>query len=331
MRLQRRTRDLAAEYQLWYDRPRPEGTELDPAEVGGRLRALRDGRLGPAATAKALRDAADVVDARAAACLETIARIDAEYGEVFRRVSYVSGEYLAPYERLLATQGVLERSRRLAPRLRSLADRHERRAARRWPPPGGLIGPPDIAALLEAGDKARLLRALDHRNEDIRIRAASALSELGAPEVVDVLLGIIDDARQGVRPPSKKLHEAAVRILATTADPRAADALVRHAREHLGRDEGTSALTGLVRMKDERTLDLLVTHLRDGYVANSATRLLADLGDPRAIPVLRDYISELEGSAPKPGAESRLRDLYLDAARSALARLDPNSAAPGDG
>ncbi|SFP49261.1 HEAT repeat-containing protein [Actinomadura madurae] len=331
MRLRRRTIALTAEYRLWYAGRRPEGLELDPADVGARLGALLDGRLGPTATAKALRDAADVVDAVAADCLETIARIDAEYGEVFRRAAYISGKYLAPYERLLATRHLLERSRRVAPELRALADRHEKRAGRRWPPPGGLMGPPDVAALQEAGDTRRLLRALDHRDDDIRARAATVLADLRATEAIDPLLGILDGTRPHGAAPGKKLRNAAVEALAAFHEPRVADALVRYAREHLRDHEDGAALAGLVQMKDDRAVELLAQHLRHGYLPTYAAHLLADLGDPRGIAVLRDYISDMEGNRPEAELSRKLHDHKLERARIALARLDPDPAASGDG
>ncbi|MCP9953873.1 hypothetical protein LUX33_39200 [Actinomadura madurae] len=54
-------------------------------------------------------------------------------------------------------------------------------------------------------------------------------------------------------------------------------------------------------MRDERILDLLITYLREGNVADPVISLFADLGDPRGIPVLRDYITELEASDPEEG------------------------------
>ncbi|MCP9970623.1 hypothetical protein [Actinomadura madurae] len=77
-------------------------------------------------------------------------------------------------------------------------------------------------------------------------------------------------------------------------------------------------------MRDERILDLLITYLREGNVADPVISLFADLGDPRGIPVLRDYITELEASDPEEGVLRRRRDHYLDKARTALARLDPD-------
>ncbi|MEU9025040.1 hypothetical protein [Actinomadura sp. NPDC048394] len=59
----RRTTSPASEFRLWYERSRPKGTGLDPAEVALRIRAFLQGSLGPAASARALRDAAAVTDA----------------------------------------------------------------------------------------------------------------------------------------------------------------------------------------------------------------------------------------------------------------------------
>ncbi|HEY8480787.1 MAG TPA: HEAT repeat domain-containing protein [Spirillospora sp.] len=319
--LRNRTKRLADTYVRWYDRIEVKGVDLDAAEVMTRMRALREGTLGPRAAASALRDAAVIVDAKTAEYSETVGRIIAEYGEVFRTARFLSGRNLNAYRRLLRDQHNLQIALKLAPRLRSLAGRYERRAARRWPP-GGVIRPPDIPALVERRDTKRLLRALGHRKDDVRVRAAKGLGELRAPEAVGPLLDIVEGARRPGRPPSEELHQAAVEALAMIADPRTADALVRHAREHLGRLEGMTALTGLVRMKDERALDLLIAYLRCGFLVNSIVSLLADLGDPRAIPVLRDFISELEDSDPEGEASRRLRDSGLREARTALARLE---------
>lgn len=326
--LRRRTKRLTSEYLLEYKGAAAEGADVDPADVASRVGALKRGSLGPAASARALRDAAVVVDAVAAECVETIAQIDAEYGEVFRGAKYLSGIYVSPYRRLNMARYRLQQARRLAPRLRSLAKRHERRAARRWPPPGGLFGRPDIAALKEAHDTGRLLRALGHRDDEVRVHAAVALSDLRATEAVDPLVRLLEGAGPRDRAPSKKLRETAVGALATIADPRTADVLARYAREHLHDHEDTEALTGLVQMGDERAFELVTAHLWHGHLPTYAARLLADLGDPRAIPVLRDYITDLEGSSPEKVSSRSLREHYLKAARTALARLD--SAPPAD-
>jgi hypothetical protein len=72
-------------------------------------------------------------------------------------------------------------------------------------------------------------------------------------------------------------------------------------------------------------VELLAAHLRHGYQPPYAARLLADLGDPRAVHVLRDYINEIEAFMPEEGPSRRLRQHYLEMARTALARLDSGS------
>ena len=289
--------------------------------------SLKKGLLGPVGAANALRDAAVILDAETAACAETIKRIDAEYGEVFRRVAYVSGEYLVAYEHLRAARHRHARSSRLAPQLRSLARRYERRARRR-PAALGSFGRPDVAALEEAGDTKRLLRALNHKDDEICGPAATALSNLHAVEAVEPLLGILDGRRPGGGEPSKKVRGSAVAALTAFHEPRVADALLRYAHEHADDYDDFDALSGLVRMGDARALEPLAAHLPGGSLPNYAVRLLADLGDPRAIPILRDFIGELERRSPPEGASRRLRDLDLEAARTALARLDPEHSPP---
>ncbi|TDC80152.1 HEAT repeat domain-containing protein [Actinomadura sp. 7K507] len=325
----RRTRKLALEYRMWHEHRAPEGTGLDPADVHRRMGSLRKGLLGPVAAASALRDAAVIVDAEAAACVETIKRIDTEYGTVFRRVAYVSGEYLAPYEHLLVARDGLARSRRLAPQLRSLAGRYERRAQRR-PSAFGAFRRPHVATLKEAGDTKRLLRALGHKDDEICGRAATALSDLHVTEAVEPLLAILDGRRPGGGEPSKKVRGSVVAALTAFHEPRVADALLRYAYEHADDYDDFGALSGLVQMGDARALEPLAAHLPGGNLPNYAVRLLADLGDPRAIPILRDFIGELERRRPPEGASLRLRDLDLKAARTALARLDPEHHPPQD-
>jgi HEAT repeat protein len=327
--LRRRTTKLTAEYVGRYNRS-PDGTGLDAADVHARMRELLNdvksrGALGPTASARTLRDAAAVLDTVVADCLERIARIDAEYGEVFRRVEYVSGKYVDAYRALLAQRALLQHARQLAPRLRSLAKRYERRAVVRRLLAGTSAIRPDITALEEIPDTGALLRALDHRHEGVRVRAAAALGRLRATEAVERLLAVLGDRQPCADPPSRQLREAVIGALGAIGDRRAVEPLIRYAREHLHDREDVPALAALVQIGDGRAGEVLAAHLWHGHLPNGAASLLADLGDPSAIPVLRDYIAGLEGSEPGEGAERRLRDLDLKAARTALARLESDA------
>jgi HEAT repeat protein len=321
--LRRRTMKLTAEYVARY----PHRTGLDAADVHARMRELMNdaknrGALGPTASARTLRDAAANLDAVVSDRLEKIARIDAEYGEVFRRVEYVSGKYYDAYRALLASRAALQHARRLAPRLRSLAKRYERRAAVQRLLAGTSAVRPDITALEEIPDTGGLLRALDHHHEDVRIRAAAALGRLRATEAVEPLLAVLSNRQPRAEPPSRQLLEAVMGALGAIGDRRAVDPLISYAREHLHDRQDFPALTALVQIGDGRAGEVLAAHLQHGHLPNGAAELLADLGDPSAIPVLRDYITRRESSEPGEGASRRLRDLDLKAARTALARLE---------
>ena len=131
-----RTKRVAATYLLWYEHAEVKDADVDAAEVATRMRELREGTLGPRAAASALRDAAAVVDAKTAEDWKNaVAQMSAEQKEVFRAAASAGDHFTAQYasqiESLLSDQTNVRRARKLAARLRALAKRYERRAARR--------------------------------------------------------------------------------------------------------------------------------------------------------------------------------------------------------
>jgi HEAT repeat protein len=159
---------------------------------------------------------------------------------------------------------------------------------------------PDVAALAQAHDRARLRGAAQHRDPAIRARAADALAQLGDVESVPLLRRVIRaDRDDHVR------EEAAVALGRLGDVDSLADlvAALEHDRSSHVREEAALALG---RLRDERAIEPLLGAMADRYtmVRRAAVEALAGMGGDAM-----ERLVELAEGAHTPAA---------DAARTAL-------------
>jgi HEAT repeat protein len=175
-----------------------------------------------------------------------------------------------------------------------------------------------VVALGRIGD-ARATSALVNTltEESLAIEAATALAQIGDPQAVDGLLGLIGSpdsstrqaavsALNAVIPPSMSkriiplLHdpdpnvrESAVKIAGYFGYPDAADALVELSRDA---DERVrcAAIEHLPFVEDERVVDSLVYALKKGTpnVRAAAARALGNMDDPEVVPQLIEALAD---------------------------------------
>jgi hypothetical protein len=217
--------------------------------------------------------------------------IEAKYGRHFRTATVIYGEAYTPYldflaaPRKIATAGA---ARRDALALAAAYDRLARK------PPWGRK--PDLALCYEHQDTARLLAALDEAGT--RVQAVRFLGRLRATAAVDPLLGLLDDPVAA---------DEAVRVLGRIGDARAVDpliALVR--RDPMVRE----AATALGEPGDPRAVDFLLGRLpRNSLIGNLSAQSLAKIGDPRAVPPLREALARRQSEPADSAVSKRLRDL----------------------
>lgn len=134
---------------------------------------------------------------------------------------------------------------------------------------------PNVEALKKRRDARALIRLLEtHRAPDVRLAAAQALGEIGAPEAVDPLLralGATDD----------RLRRAAIVALARIGDRRAVDPFIALLADP---QACAYAIRGLVTLRANRAADALLA-VRDADPQNRrlAIQALVALNEPRAI------------------------------------------------
>jgi HEAT repeat protein len=185
-----------------------------------------------------------------------------------------------------------------------------------------LFGPPNIEKLKRKRDIQGLVRALHHKDADVRSRAADALSGMGDARAVEPLFAALEDREAEVRASAAvalgKLKDSsavdalavllyqdsihlvqlsAAEALGNLGDARAVPSLVMclQARQrgydlrcdlHATAGLRAAAASSLGQLGDRRALDPLSTALRkddDMQVRTAAALSLGALGDARAI------------------------------------------------
>jgi len=149
------------------------------------------------------------------------------------------------------------------------------------------------------------------RTEDeVRVAAAKALAKIRHPQVVDILIPIMEDPYADSYAPTDDFVRAEVaRVLGSIGDPKAIDPLIRtleNASSEYARELGKAIVETLGAFPDSRVTDALVKALAyDLEIARPAAELLKKLRDRRAVEPLIRILDSKESS-------ERTRELAVD-------------------
>jgi HEAT repeat protein len=177
---------------------------------------------------------------------------------------------------------------------------------------------PNIYKLMQNKDAARLIKALSHRNDGVRERAAAALGMLKETRAVDHLVGALKDAHWLVR-------IRAAQSLGQIGDGRAVDPLVGVLSDVNLREAATKALAEIV---DDRSVNGLIRALKtpDVYVRWTAAAALGQKHDPRAVGPLICALKD-DNLNVRESADNAIKEIGLPAdptiqAQYAVAKQD---------
>jgi hypothetical protein len=143
-------------------------------------------------------------------------------------------------------------------------------------------GSPNIEKMKTKGDIEGLIKALDHKNEEIAQAAASALGELGADQAVEPLIRILSGWWR------QELQSSAVTALGQIGGGRAFEALIPFLKPTPGGELlQQNIITAMVRIGDPRAVVELSFRINDDSKANqlSVIQALTHFGDA-ATPIL---------------------------------------------
>lgn len=276
-----------------------------------------NGGLGPTQAARHLEVIALRMEEVNESAVARARRIDAQYGEVFRRLEYVSGKYLDEYRALSAANTTISETNRIRNQALSLAGKLKRWAAIR-----ARFGKPDLMVRFERRDTAGLVKALGHRNEDVRVRAVRLLGELGDATAVDDLIASLADPA---------VSTAAMTSLGQIGDQRAVEPLIAVVRRE-GKAAPGAAVEALGSIGDHRATEVLLEHLETGWLKNGTAHALGQLGDERAVEPMRALLARLQSKIAESvhsDASQRVMQLDCRAIENALREIDQRSGDEG--
>jgi HEAT repeat protein len=161
---------------------------------------------------------------------------------------------------------------------------------------------PTCDEILKSKDKNSL--ALDME------KAVSALGQFGGPQCVDVLLTIMGDSKKFL------LHNSCVKALGALADRRAVRQVISSLGKAQTQQRANQRLSQLEKFHNWEP-DL------DGHV-----EALGNLGDPEAIPALRELSESLKDTSLY--ASASYRDRMAEAIRKSLAKLEGTQESPAE-
>jgi hypothetical protein len=155
------------------------------------------------------------------------------------------------------------------------------------------IGMPAVPALLDA---------LKNQDPSVRSGAASALGNIGDPQVIPALLDALKDQDGSVR-------SEAVNALGFIRDPQVIPALLEALKDQDG-SVRSGAASALGYTGDPQVIPALLDALKDqdGSVRSGAARSLGYIGDPQVIPALLDALKD-EDPSVRSGAASALGNI----------------------
>lgn len=154
----------------------------------------------------------------------------------------------------------------------------------------GLFGPPNISKMTKRRNTSGLVKALSHKDPQVRISAAAALYELSDARAADPLLAVLEDEREH---PYARSHAA--QALGKLRDARAVEPISRMLAG--GTIETGPAAVALGRIRDPRAVDPLIAALRAGTPAFTRIQVvtaLGEIGDPRAVESVADCLGDID-------------------------------------
>jgi HEAT repeat protein len=177
---------------------------------------------------------------------------------------------------------------------------------------------PNISKLIEKKDTPQLIKALSHRNDGVRERAAAALGILKETRAVDHLVSALKDPHWLVR-------IRAAQSLGQIGDGRAVDPLIGVLTDVNVREAAIKALAEIV---DDRSVDGLISALKnpDAYVRWTAAAALGQKHDPRAVGPLISALKDSIGSTKEDesfvhaAADKAIKEIGLPADPTILAQ-----------
>ena len=137
--------------------------------------------------------------------------------------------------------------------------------------------------------------------DEVRVAAAKALAKIRHPQVVDILIPIMEDPYADSYAPTDDFVRAEVaRVLGSIGDPKAIDPLIRtleNASSEYARELGKAIVETLGAFHDSRVTDALVKALAyDLVIARPAAELLKKRRDARAVEPLIRILDSKESS-----------------------------------
>lgn len=173
----------------------------------------------------------------------------------------------------------------------------------------------DVQRLKERGDIDGVLKALGHKESDIRLQAVRVLGELGNPRAVEPLMASLEDSDRAVR-------AEAVRALQRLADPRAVEPLLA-ALEDSYNDVRAEAARALQQLADPRAIDPLLALMgrERGYVRMFAMRALGDLAGVASVAPILAALDAASFQGRPPDEPDAARETIAKIGRPAVPAL----------
>jgi HEAT repeat protein len=193
-----------------------------------------------------------------------------------------------------------------------------------------------------------MIACLKDGEENVRSQAIEAIIVLNDKQAVEPLLGVMEkdtdvDTRNtavralgslkdtravepllvAMKSSDNILVLAAIGALADIGDPRAVDALISRTRQYETRSSATAALGNFRTEKSFQAL-LKLTESKDPFVRSAAAFSLAKIGDPRAIPAIRNLEADKAANVRAAAAEALKA---IEAAPNPLPATQPAGAA----
>jgi len=161
----------------------------------------------------------------------------------------------------------------------------------------GLFGPPNVEKMKASKNVQGLIKALGYQKDcNVRIAAAQALGEIGAPRAVGPLIAALKDENGYVR---KAAAEALVEIDALAVEP-----LIAALKGEKGYVR-IAAAKALGEIGDSRAVEPLIFAVhKDRYVREAATTAMGKIGDPRAVESLIAVLKTGDMQVRKAAAEA---------------------------
>ena len=162
-----------------------------------------------------------------------------------------------------------------------------------------LFGPPNVDRFKARGDVLELIKALDYpKHWRVRRDAAEALGEIGDPDAVEPLIGVLRDDNPSVR-------MSAAEALGQIGDVRAVEHLLA-ALKSPAVEVRKSAAEALGQIGDVRAVEPLIAAMKEASwsVRRAAAEALGRIGDPDATDALTAALEDHDSNVRRAATES---------------------------